>query len=75
MYSEIFYDDKEIGGTCLANPRKQSSIYWKTPRRFRDAPRGTHSTCTRRGSVAAMTALTDFWLKPLKPPRRWRFSK
>src|SRR5437867_3679886 len=31
--------------------------------------------CCLRGSVAAMTTLTDFWLKPLKPPWRWRFSK
>src|SRR5262245_37393939 len=28
-----------------------------------------------RGSVAEIIALTDFWLKPLKPPRRWRVSK
>ena len=28
-----------------------------------------------RGSVAAMMALTDFWLNPLKPPRRCNVSK
>ena len=33
------------------------------------------ASCTLRGSVAAMITLTDFWLKPLKPPLRCRFSR
>ena len=27
------------------------------------------------GRLAWMITLTDFWLKPLKPPLRWRFSR
>src|ERR1041384_1770793 len=35
---------------------------------------GTHYRCFL-GSVASMMALTDFWLNPLKPPLRSKFSR